>query len=127
MLVIRKEQMEALERGMKERFTNKTLDFIRINFPEWSGQHSDEALTAFVGTMMRFAEEHDIRKEISIQRLIEFKITFRFDIPLRSQLDAALKKVGLDEDRRLELFVRQLEDVSPLIKLTLEDAPESLT
>lgn len=126
MLVIRKEQMEAMERGMMKRFIDKTLDFIKINFPEWSSRQSDDTLNAFVVTMTQFAEEHDMRKEISIQKLIEYKITFQFSIPLPSQLDFILKRAGLDEDSRLEFFVRQLEDMSPLIKLTLEDATESL-
>jgi hypothetical protein len=75
--------------------------------------------------MILFAEEHDVRKEISIQKLIQYKINFQFDIPLPSQLDFVLKRTGLDEDIRLELFVRQLEDISPLIKLTVEDTVES--
>jgi hypothetical protein len=126
MLVIRKEQTEAMERGMMKRFIDKTLDFIKINFPEWSNRQSDDTLNGFVVNMIKFAEEHSMRKEISIQKLIEYKITFGFSIPLPSQLDFILKKASLDEDVRLQFFVRQLEDVSPLIKLTLEDAAESL-
>jgi hypothetical protein len=125
MLVIRKEQMEAMERGMMKRFIDKTVDFIRINFPEWARQRSDNALTSFVETMIKLAEERDMRKEISIQKLIAYKITFQFSIPLPPQLDFTLRRAGLDEDVRLELFVRQLEEMSPLIKLTLEDGTET--
>lgn len=126
MLVIRPEQMEAMERATMKRFIDKTLDFIRINFPEWSSEQPDGVISEFVVTMIKFAEEHDIRKEISIQKLIEYKITFKFSIPLLSQLDSILKRTGLDEDSRLEYFKRQIEDMSPLIKLTLDDAAESL-
>jgi len=125
-LVIRKEQTEAMERGMMKRFIDKTLDFIKINFPEWSSRQSDDTLNGFVVTMIQFAKDHNIRKEISIQKLIGYKITFGFSIPLTPQLEFILKRAGLDEDSRLEYFVRQLDDTSPLIKLTLEDAVESL-
>lgn len=126
MLVIRKEQSEVMERGMMRRFINKTLDFIRINFPEWSSGQSDDTLNVFIVTMIRFAEEHDLRKEISIQKLIEYKIIFQFDIPLPSRLNCILKRAGLEEASRLMYFVRQLEDMSPLIKLTLQGATENL-
>jgi len=126
MLVIRKEQTEAMERGMMKRFIDKTLDFIKINFPEWSSRQSDDTLNGFVVTMIQFAKDHNMHKEISIQKLIGYKITFGFSIPLPPQLDFVLKRAGLEEDCRLAFFVRQLEDTSPLIKLTLEDAVESL-
>src|SRR5689334_9531352 len=122
MLVIRPEQMEAMEQAMMRRFIDKTLDFIRINFPEWSRKQPGDVLTEFVMTIINFAEEHDVRNEINIQKLIEYKITFEFSIPLRSQLDSILKRADLDEDSRLEYFKRQIEDMSPLIKLTLDDA-----
>jgi hypothetical protein len=117
--------MEAMERGMMKRFIDKTVDFIRINFPEWSCRQSDDALIYFVETMIKLAEEHGIRKEISIQKLIAYKITFQFSTPLPPQLDFALNRAGLDEDSRLEFFVRQFEDMSPLIKLTLEDPADN--
>ncbi|MCM0084224.1 hypothetical protein L4X63_21815 [Geomonas sp. Red32] len=124
MLTIRKEQIEAMERAGMKRFIGKTIDFIRTNSPEWRRQ-SDETLTAFVETMISFAEEHGLRKEISIQKLIAYKITDQFAIPLPSQLELILRRPGLDEDSRLEYFLRQLEDMSPLIKLRLEDVAEN--
>lgn len=126
MLTIRTEQMEAMETAMMKRFIDKTVDFIRDNFPEWSSEQPVHVLIGFVTAMIGFAKEHDIRKEISIQKLIEYKITFKFPIPLPSQLRLILRRAGLDEDSRLEFFKRQVEDVSPLIKLTLEDATENL-
>lgn len=123
---IRPEQMEAMERAMMTRFVDKTVDFIRTNFPEWSGGRPDHVLIEFVTSMIKFAQQHDIRQEITIQKLIAYKITFQFSIPLRSQLDSILRRTGLDEDSRLEYFKRQVEDLSPLIKVTLEDAAEEL-
>jgi hypothetical protein len=126
MLVIGKEQMEAMEQRMMNRFVDKTLDFIRINFPEWGSGQSDDVLSEFVVTMTKFAQEHDMRAEISIQKLIAYQIIFGLSLPLPSKLVFVLKRAGLDEDSRLEYFVRQLEDMSPLIKLTLEDPAERL-
>lgn len=126
MLVIGERQMEAMGKGMMDRFVAITLDFIRINFPEWSSNQSEDTLTAFVRSMIKFAQEHEIRQEISIQKLIEYKILFQFDIPLSPQLASILRKVGLGEDTRLEYFKRQFEDLSPLIKLTLDDATEKV-
>jgi hypothetical protein len=126
MFVIGPEMMEAMERDSMKRFIAKTLAFIRMNFPEWSSAHPEDVLHEFILAMIKFAQEHDIREEISIQKLIAYKITFQFSIPLRSQLDSILKKSGLDESSRLEYFQRQIEDMSPLIKLELADAAESL-
>ncbi|GFO58414.1 hypothetical protein GMST_07390 [Geomonas silvestris] len=125
MLVISERQMEAMGKAMMDRFVAITLDFIRINFPEWSGSQSNDALTAFVRSMIKFAQEHEIRQEISIQKLIEYKILFQFDTPLSPQLVSILTKVDLAEDSRLEYFKRQIEDLSPLIKLTLEGVMEN--
>lgn len=126
MLAIRTEQMEAMETAMMKRFVDKTVDFIRNNFPEWSSEQPVHVLIDFVTAMISFAKEHDIRKEISIQKLIEYKITTQFCIPLPLQLDLILRRAGLDEDSRLEYFKHQIEDMSPLIKLLLEDANENL-
>jgi hypothetical protein len=125
MLFVSAEQMAVMESTMMKRFIDKTLDFIRINFLEWSSQQTDDVLTGFVRDMIKFAQDHEICKEISIQKLIEYQIDFKFSIPLRSQLENTLRRPGLDEDSRLEYFKRQIEDLSPLIKLKPEDPAEN--
>lgn len=124
MVVIRREQMEAMDRSMMQRFIDKSIDFIRMNFPEWSSDQSDEALISFIRSMTALAQNYSIRKEINIQRLMEYKITFDFSIPLPSHLARLLKREGLGEESRLELLVWQLEDTLPLIELKLDDLAE---
>lgn len=123
-MIIRREQMEALDRAMMTRFIEKSIDFIRINFPDWSSEQSDEALTSFITTMTTLARSYQIRKEINVQKLMEYKITFDFSTPLPPHLAQLLNKDGLGEESRLELFVCRLEDTSPLIELYLEDISE---
>lgn len=123
-MIIRQEQMEAMDRAMMERFVDKSIEFIRINFPDWSSDRSDEALTGFINSMTTLARGHNIRKEINVQRMMEYKITFDFSIPLPPRLASLLNRDDLGEEGRLELLVWHLEDTSPLIELTLEDASE---
>ncbi|WP_183362616.1 hypothetical protein [Geomonas limicola] len=113
--------MEAMGKAMMERFVTITLDFIKMNFPEWSRNQTDDVLTVFVRTMITFSQEHGIRQEIGIQKLIAYKILFHYDIPLSPQLASILTKADMTEESKLEYFLRQFEDLSPLIKLTLED------
>jgi hypothetical protein len=117
---------KAMEQPLMKHFIDITVDFIRINFSDWSSKQSDDDLKKFIVTMIRFAREHDVRTEIGIQKLIAYKIIYKFTIPLSSQLDFILKRPTLDEESRLEYFERQFEDLSPLIKLPLEGAPERL-
>jgi len=124
MLVIGEEQMNAMEHIMMTHFIDITLDFLKLNFPEWISNRTDAALTSFIWDMIHFAQEHDIRSEISIQKLIAYKILYQYPIPLSPQLDFVLTRAGLAEGSRLEYFKRQVEDLSPLIKVTLEDATE---
>jgi hypothetical protein len=123
-MIIVQEQMAAMDDVMMKRFVDKSIVFIRINFPDWSRDQSDEALVKFINKMITFARSYDIRKEINIQKVMEYKITFNFSIPLPPRLALLLNKNDLCEEARLELFVWQLEDTLPLIELTLEDSDE---
>lgn len=126
MLVIEEEQMNVLGQAEMKHFIDITLDFLKLNFPEWSRNQTGAALTSFISDMIHFAQEHDIRREIGIQKLIAYKIIYQYPIPLSPQLDFVLTRAGLDEDSRLEYFKRHIEDVSPLIKVTLDDETEKV-
>lgn len=116
----------ATEQQQKKRFIGMTVNFIRKNFGEWSGKQSDSDLTKFIENMIEFAEKHDVLSGPSIQKLIAYKIIYDFSIPLPPHLRFILKRPGLDEYARLQYFERQFEDMSPLIKLQLEDNLERL-
>lgn len=74
--------------------------------------------------MISFARSYNIRKEINVQRLMEYKITFDFSIPLPTRLAKLLNRDDLSEEGRLELLVWHLEDTYPLTELTLDDPSE---
>lgn len=124
MLVIRKEQIETMERAMMQQFVEKTVHFIKDNFQDWSGARSDDDIEEFVVTMITFAQENGLRNEISIQKLIAYKINFQLSIPLTPEMNHILANTELDEDSRLEYFVRQIHNPTQLIKLSLEDTTE---
>ena len=76
MLIIRKEQMEALRTSMSRRFEQRMLEHIKNIFPDRIKQVSDEKIRTVIQNSINKAESYSIVYEDDIRRFIEYLIIY---------------------------------------------------
>ena len=118
MLVIRKEQMVAMEEAMMSRFVKKCVVFTRSNFDVWSHKKDDVELTSFVREIIELAHRCNIRKEINIQKLLAYKIEIGYECSLPGNLHRLLTSNGMSEDSKMAVFLQLL--VSGLSRVEID-------
>ena len=120
-MIVRKDQLVRFSQDLVDAFIAKTVEFLRSNFPDWVGVKDDEQLGMFIQEMIDLGAEHEIKKEINVQKLIYYKIRFNFKLPLHKKLLLLLTEKGIDEDGRTENFYFSLLTGShELIRIDLE-------
>ncbi len=109
--------MEAFRQIEVEKFVQKSVVFLRQNFPEWCTDKEQEEIEAFIHEIIAFGEQYDIRKQLNLQKLMHFKIKYEFDIPLVEHLEAILSPIDTNESYRVKYFYKSLlNDDQPVKK-----------
>ena len=75
MLVIRDEQMKAMQKYMLAKFARRMFLHLRENFPEETSDISDEELSTLIETGIKKAESYSIVEHEDIQGFLELMIT----------------------------------------------------
>ncbi len=100
--------MEAFRQIKVEKFVQKSIVFLRQNFPEWCANKEQEEIETFIHEIIVFGEQYEIRKQLNFQKLMHFKIKYEFDIPLVEHLEAILSPVDMNESYRVKCFYKSL-------------------
>ena len=108
MLIIKDIQMEAFRRIEVEKFVQKSVVFLQENFPDWCANKEQDEIEAFIHEIITFGEQYEIRKQLNLQKLMHFKISYEFDIPLVEHLEAILSPVDTNESYRVKCFYKSL-------------------
>ena len=74
MLVIRKEQMEAMEEYMLRSLKKRMVSHLRANYPEETAEMSDDELDLLVKSGIDKAESYDIIEDDDVRRFLEFMV-----------------------------------------------------
>ena len=85
MLVIKKEQIKALEQSKKDSFVKKANGFLRFKYPEKTEQLTDARLDEIINNAIDRTKIYDIKSERGIIAFLEFMFSLSFDF------DSALK------------------------------------
>ena len=108
MLIIKDIQMKAFRQIEVEKFVQKSVVFLQENFADWCADKEQEAIETFIHDIIAFGEQYEIRKQLNLQKLMHFKITYEFDIPLVEHLEAILSPVDTNESYRVKCFYKSL-------------------
>ena len=108
MLIIRKEQMDALGAHMRARFESRMIEHIRNNFPDRTNNVSNEDIRTVMQYGTKKAEYYGIEYEGDIRRFIEYLVIYgtqldakeetrwMVDILRRDDLDGTSKMDSID-------------------------------
>ncbi len=100
--------MEAFRQIEVEKFVQKSVVFLQQNFADWCADKEQEAIEAFIHGIIAFGEQYEIRKQLNLQKLMHFKITYEFDVPLVEHLEEILSQVETNESYRVKCFYKSL-------------------
>jgi hypothetical protein len=120
MLIIRKEQMEAMAEAMRFRFVTRSIVFLENNAPAWCQDKDAAERKQFADDMVKFAQANKVLSEVNIQRLMVWKIEHRFPIPLTEYMESTLNNESMSEEQRLERFLQAITTDKGLVKITLD-------
>ena len=116
MLIIKDIQIEAFRQIEVEKFVQKSVVFLQENFADWCADKEQEAIETFIHEIIEFGEQYEIRKQLNLQKLMHFKISYEFDIPLVEHLEAILSPVDTNESYRITQFYKTLDTVDLSVK-----------
>lgn len=74
MFTIKASQMEAFKKAEVEKFKKKCDEFLNLNFPDWYKDSSKLKRMILIDKIIEFGEKYEIRKEISLQKLLVFEL-----------------------------------------------------
>ncbi len=100
--------MKAFRQIEVEKFVQKSIVFLQENFADWCADKEQETIEAFIHEIIAFGEQYEIQKQLNLQKLMHFKITYEFDIPLVEHLEAILSPVDTNESYRVKCFYKSL-------------------
>ena len=108
MLILRKEQMDAMANAMQKNFLFRSLSVLERKSEIWSRDRTDDEKRKFVEDMVEFAHGNEIFKEMNIQKLMVWKLEHDYAIPLTAYLSFILNRPAFYEEYRLEQFLRAI-------------------
>lgn len=107
MLIIRKEQMEALRTSMSRRFEQRMLEHIKNTFPDRIKQVSDEKIRTVIQDSIKKAESYTIEYEDDIRRFIEYLIIYGTQLDTKPEtrwIGEILKRTDLTGTAKMDLI-----------------------
>ncbi len=85
MLILRKEQIDALKAAMRRRFEIRMVEHIRQTFPDHTKNVSDEKIHYAVQEITRKAEGFGIEFEDDIRRFIEYIVIYGTQLDVKEE------------------------------------------
>jgi len=79
MLVIRDEQIKALDESMLRSFRNRMVSHLRTACPEETSDMSDEELRALIQRGIDKAESYEIFEDDDVRRFLEYMLILKPD------------------------------------------------
>lgn len=119
MFVIRRQQLEALRRGVYEGFVRRTIAHLRARFPEAAAMPPAE-LRRFVLDGSTAAETYDLAGEDDVRAFLEYRMIYGERFPEAPGLEWA-REVLTDRGLHTHDKVLQLDARHALIELDRED------
>jgi len=107
-MILRDSQIKQLNNCILEQFIAKSFFFLEINFPHWIKNKDKMEIRSFIMEIINLGGKYKISKGINLQKLMEYKIKFNYDIPLVEKLESYLLKYDLEESKRVEDFYLSL-------------------
>lgn len=105
-MVLRKEQLAHFGQLTRKRFIQKTLKFLRDNFPEWSKDKSEEVLVTYTHDAIAFGEHYGVKRQVNVQKLMALDIGHGLFALEQPEVIAVLEADDLHQDRKIEeLFI----------------------
>ena len=121
LLYISEEQDKSMAKDMTERFITKTVLLLEERLQVWCLDNSIEERDQFVRSMIGFARNKNIFKEINIQKLIVWQVDPGFTIPLSKYLESVLNRENAYEEYRMERFFEAITSGAELIEVSADD------
>ena len=110
-----------MAKDMTERFITKTVLLLEERLQVWCLDNSIEERDQFVRSMIGFALNKNIFKEINIQKLIVWQVDPGFTIPLSKYLESVLNRENAYEEYRMERFFEAITSGAELIEVSADD------
>ncbi len=111
MLIVRKEQMEALDAAMLESFFRRMVVHLRQVFPAETGSLDDAALRTFVRRGVERAKELGITAERDAARFVDLALVLgadSLDRPLPTWIAATLGDRSLGASSRMDALFAEV-------------------
>lgn len=115
-MIVKLNQLAQLGERKKNLFIQKTVSSIEKSKVDWVLGINKAEIEEFVSETVGFANAYNIYKESNLVKLIEYRVGFKFNLPLQMNLEKYLKESDLNEDKRIETFYYSL--VSKSYELT---------
>lgn len=77
MLVVKKKQMEAFKNIERQKFISITIDFLKLNCPQWAVNNSNQNIIGKIEEIIRNCRSYNIHKASNIQRLLFANVHFK--------------------------------------------------
>lgn len=111
MLVIRKEQMQALRDAARAGFVRRMVRHLRINFPAQTQIYSDAELRRMIETQLLVAESCSLRLELTTCRFLELSVLYGW---------------GFGASDRYQWVADKLRDISINEKIRMDEVEQYL-
>ena len=118
--MINAEQMEVFEYQSMDLFIKKSIPFLKENAPEFTNEKSDDELEKFIIKTIQFAESHNIKRKVNVQRVMLLKIEHDFSYNLYCELKYALSGTSFGEGYRIDKFKILLASKNQRAVITLD-------
>ncbi len=113
MLLISKEQMNALDAAMGERFIQKMLEHLRDVFSEEITEKTDEDIRAVIVDGMMKASAYNITEEQAVALFIDLRVGMGQDFELKKGNEwmlSIVEKEDLSGQEKMDLLYARLQD-----------------
>lgn len=97
MLIIRREQMEALDAACLRQFQNREIARLRARFPEKTQELDDQEIRQVITTAIESAKKYKVTDEVDVGRYLDFM--FRYDYEFDTNTDTSwAHEILMDEN-----------------------------
>jgi hypothetical protein len=109
-MILRPEQLNAISSAMRDQYFAELFLYLRDQYPEKVGLHSDEALAAEVGPLVDEARQYGLDLWRTVTRYVAYRFDFA-DFPLGERWHWArrtLRRGDLSQVKKIEHIDAQL-------------------
>lgn len=99
-------QIAALDKKAEQQFIVRSREFLRLKYPDWSEQKTEEELNAFIFGIINFAKFFQFKDERVLQELMILEIENKMlqFFPFPKAHTKVLQNKGRDEIIKIEFL-----------------------